>query len=246
MKPYIFTARDGIHIFDLVKTKKGLEEAAAFAKATAAEGGAIIFIGTKRQAQDIVREVATRIDTPYVTERWIGGLITNWEELKKRTAHLADLKAGKAEGRFKDRTKKENLLIDREIVKMEKIFGGVADLKQLPAAIFVIDAKKEAAALKEAKMRGVATIAIADTNVDPVNIDYIIPANDDAAKSIQLICDVMVEAIEEGKKLPKEEVKNEKLEVSKEGESGDEGEIKNQKSKIKIKTKKSKVRNTKK
>lgn len=200
MKPYIFTARDGIHIFDLVKTKKGLEEAAAFVKTTAGNGGQIIFVGTKKQAQDIVKEAVLRVKMPYITERWVGGLITNWEELKKRLKHMIDLKAKKAEGFFKELTKKENLLIDREIAKLERIFGGVAELKDIPAAIFVLDGRKDDGALKEARRRGVKTIAIVDTNTDPSNVDFVIPANDDATKSIQLIVDVIVEAIEEGKK----------------------------------------------
>ncbi|MCL5090469.1 MAG: 30S ribosomal protein S2, partial [Patescibacteria group bacterium] len=200
MKPYIFTARDRIHIFDLVKTKQGLEAAASFAEITAANGGKIIFVGTKRQAQDLVKEAAQKIKMPYMTERWVGGLITNWEQMKKRLSHLADLKSGKAEGRFKSRTKKENLLIDREITKMEKIFGGVADLTEIPAAVFVTDAKKDEAALKEARNRGVKTIAIVDTNVNPDYVDFVIPANDDATKCLQLIIGFMAEAIEEGKK----------------------------------------------
>lgn len=220
MKPYIFTARDRIHIFDLVKTKEGLEAATAFTKEAVSRGGQIIFIGTKRQAQDIIRAVAQKAMMPYITERWIGGLLTNWEMLKKRLEHLADLKTGKAEGRFKERTKKENLLIDREIAKMERIFGGVSGLTGIPAAVFVVDAKKEAAALKEARIRGAATIAIADTNVDPDLIDFIIPANDDATKSIQLISDAIAEAIGEGlaelknknKKINKDKEKKEKKE----------------------------------
>jgi len=218
MKPYIFTARDGIHIFDLVKTKAGLEAASAFAKATASEGGQIIFVGTKKQAQEIVKETALRIEMPYIIEHWVGGLITNWEELKKRLNHLVDLKAKKAEGFFKERTKKENLLIDREIAKMERIFGGVASLKDVPAAIFVIDGRKDDGALKEARRRGVKTIAIVDTNVDPSNVDFVIPANDDATKSIQLIVDVIAGAVEEGKQL---KVQSEKLKVD---ESKDEKE----------------------
>jgi len=222
MKPYIFTARDGIHIFDLVKTKVGLEAASAFAKATASQGGRIIFIGTKRQSQDIIREAAKKVGMPYITERWIGGLITNWEQLKKRLNHLADLKTGKAENRFKDRAKKENLLIDREIIKMERIFGGVADLKEIPAAVFVTDARKDTAVLKEARNRGVATIAIVDTNVDPDNVDFVIPANDDAIKSIQLIVDYITEVIKEGQNqfkvqsLDSARDKSEKLKVSEE------------------------------
>lgn len=209
MKPFIFTARDGIHIFDLVKTKKGLEDAVAFTKATASQGGQIIFIGTKRQAQDIVKEAAISAGMPYITEHWIGGLITNWEMLKKRINHLADLKAKKAEGYFSKRTKKENLLIDREIVKMEKVFGGVSGLLNIPAAIFVVDGRKEDGAVREAKTRGVKVIAIMDTNVDPSNIDFVIPANDDATKSIQLVCNAITEAVGEGKKIKDQITKTE-------------------------------------
>jgi len=200
MKPYIFAARDRIHIFDLVKTKEGLEKAATFAKETAAAGGQIVFIGTKRQAQEIVREAAKRVNMPYITERWIGGLITNWGQIKKRLDYLADLKAGKKEGRFSSRTKKENLLIDRELAKLERIFGGITSLKNIPAAIFVTDARKDLAALKEAKSCGVPTLAIADTNANPDLIDYLIPANDDAVKCLQLLVGVIAEAIEEGLK----------------------------------------------
>lgn len=213
MKQYIFTARDRIHIFDLVKTKEGLEAASAFAKATAAEGGQIIFVGTKRQAVDIVREAAQKVNMPFVTERWVGGLITNWEQIKKRLSRLADLKAGRAEGRFKDRTKKERILIDREIAKLERIFGGVSGLKGLPAAIFVTDARKDAGALREAERRGVKTIAIVDTNASPDDVDYVIPANDDASKCLELIVGAVAGAVEEGlsgKSKPKAEKKTKK------------------------------------
>ena len=221
MKPYIFTARDGIHIFDLVKTKAGLEAASAFAKATASQGGQIIFIGTKKQSQDIVEETAKRVGMPYIIEHWVGGLVTNWEEVKKRINHLLDLKTKKAEGFFKSRTKKENLMIDREIAKLERIFGGVADLKNVPAAIFVVDGRKDDGALKEARRRGVKTIAIVDTNVDPTNVDFVIPANDDATKSIQLIVETIAEAIEEGTKAisDKKEVISDKKEAAEQKEA---------------------------
>jgi len=202
MKGYIYTARDGIHIFDLVKTKKGLEEAAEKVREIAAKGGKIIFVGTKRQAQDIVKEAAEKAGMPFITERWVGGLLTNWDQIKKRINRLADLKAGRAEDRFKNRTKKERILIDREITKLERNFGGIADLKGVPEAVFVADARKDSGAVKEAKDRGVTTIAIVDTNVNPNGVDYVIPANDDASKSIQLIVDTIRGAIEEGIKNP--------------------------------------------
>lgn len=239
MKPYIFMARDNIHIFDLVKTKKGLEDAAAFAKATAANGGRIIFVGTKRQAQDIVREAAKAVNMPWITERWIGGLLTNWEQLKKRLNYLADLKIGKAEGRFKDRTKKENLLIDREITKMERVFGGVADLKELPAALFVIDARKEEAAVKEARARGVKILAIVDTNANPDGIDFVIPANDDATKCLQLLIGCITEAITEGTKERFKVSKVSKVsEVSKGDEKEDVGALRAKPAKVVKKVKK--------
>ncbi len=199
MKPYIYTARDRIHIFDLVKTKAGLEAGAAFAKATAAAGSQILFVGTKRQAQDIIKEAAKKVGMPYITQRWIGGLLTNWDLMKKRLSYLADLKTGMAEGRFKDRTKKENLLINREITKMERIFGGVSNLTGLPGAVFVADAKKEMATVREALARGIKTIAIVDTNANPEGIDYVIPANDDASKCLELLIGTITQAIEEGK-----------------------------------------------
>lgn len=198
MKPYIFTARDGIHIFDLVKTKEGLEAAAAFAKATASNGGQIVFVGTKRQAQEITELAAKKVEMPYMTRKWIAGLITNWNLLGKRLIHLKNLKIDKAAGKYKEWTKKENLMIDKEIAKMEREFGGVVGLRDVPAAVFVLDAKKDFSVLKEARARGAATIAIVDTNTNPDLVNYPIPANDDAVKSIQLIVDYITGAIEEG------------------------------------------------
>ena len=198
MKPYIFAARNKIHIFDLAKTKEGLDEAAAFAKTTAGQGGKIIFVGTKRQAQDIVKDYAQKVEMPYITERWVGGFLTNWDLVKKRINHLLDLKAGKAEDRFKNRTKKERVLIDREIAKLEKKFGGVSTLKEKPAAIFITDARKDAGAIKEASSIGVKVIAIVDTNASPEGVDFIIPANDDATKCLQLVVGHITEAVSEG------------------------------------------------
>jgi len=227
MRPFIFTARDGIHIFDLVKTKEGLEAASAFTKATVSQGGVILFVGTKRQAQDIIKQAAQKTNMPYMTERWIGGLLTNWNVVYKRIEYLRDLKAGVAENRFKERTKKERLLIDREIAKMEKDFGGVENLKEMPGAVFVADARKDFAAVKEAHLKGLKVIAVVDTNASPEMVDFVIPANDDAAKSIQLVCWAMVEAIEEGKKL---KIQSEKLKV--EGEKEEKQRVKRSPKKI--------------
>jgi small subunit ribosomal protein S2 len=207
MKPYIFTARDGIHVFDLAKTKEGLEAACAFAKETAANGGKIIFVGSKRQAKEVIKEVAQSVGMPYVSERWLGGTFTNWEQIKERISRLKDLKEKREKGEFKKFTKKERLLIDREIARLEKLFGGVIDLEDLPEAIFVVDTKRELAAVKEANKRDIKVIGLVDTNSDPDLIDYVIPANDDAVKSIELIVRKIGEAI---KSQPKSKVKSKK------------------------------------
>lgn len=198
MSQYIYSARDGIHIFDLAKTKEGLENAAGFVKTTASQGGKIVFVGTKRQSQEITKAAAVKLGMPFLVNRWIGGLLTNWEHVSKRMQRLRDLRKGIKEGLFKDRTKKERLFISREIGKLEKNFEGLIDLQSLPAAIFVADAKKDDTAIKEAARRGIKSVAIVDTNSNPDLVDYPIPANDDAAKSIQLIVDCLVEAVEEG------------------------------------------------
>jgi len=224
MSRFIYTSRDGIHIFDLAKTKKGLEEACDFVKKTVAEGGQIIFVGTKRQSQEIIKTTAQTLNMPFIVNRWIGGLLTNWEQVSKRMKHLRELKAGMESGEFKDRTKKERLFISREIAKLEKNFSGLVDLQQIPAAIFVADAKKDDSALKEAARREVKTIAILDTNADPDLVDYPIPANDDAAKSIALIIEAITKSVEEGlkerkgilEKKAKEEEKVRKQEAKKE------------------------------
>lgn len=201
MKPYLYTVREGVHVFDLVKTKEGLEEAAAFAKATAAKGETIIFVGTKRQAKAVIKEEAKKAGMPFVDERWLGGTITNWAQVKKSIDKLKDLKTKKEADEFKKYTKKENILIDREIARLEKFFGGIIDLANLPEAIFVVDIKKEVAVVKEASMKGITTIGIVDSNADPDLVDYVIPANDDAIGSIKLIVEVMAEAVREGKRV---------------------------------------------
>lgn len=209
MKPYIFATKDKVHIFDLVKTKEGLGEAAAFAKATAAEGGKILFVGTKRQAKEIVKETAQKAGMPYVSERWLGGTITNWEQIKKSIDKLEEMKEKKEKGEYKDYTKKEQLLIDREIGRLERFFGGLVGLEGLPEAIFVVDIKKEEAAVLEANKKGVKVVAIVDTNSNPDLVDYVIPANDDAVGSIELIVGTIGQAIKERNKKKGEEGKSE-------------------------------------
>lgn len=195
MAPYIYTTRDKVHIFDLVKTKEGLEKAAAFAKATASRGEPILFVGTKRQAKEIVAAAAKRVGMPYVTQRWLGGTLTNWDQIYKRIFRLLDLRSQRAAGELKRYTKKEQLLIDRDIAKLEKFLGGVETLSARPAAIFVVDTHREEVAVREAVRMGIPVIGMVDTNGDPTLVDYVIAANDDAVKSIELIVGVIADAI---------------------------------------------------
>lgn len=194
MKPYIFEAREGIHIFDLVKTKEGLEAACAFVKATASQGKKILFVGTKRQAKEIIEKTAKKAGMPYVSERWLGGTLTNFEQIQKSLEKLETLKKEKEESKYKEYTKKENLLIDREIVRLEKFFGGLTSLEKLPEALFVVDVKTEAGAVQEASRKEIPVVGIVDTNSDPDLVDYVIPGNDDAQKSIELIVGVIGDA----------------------------------------------------
>ncbi|MCX6725770.1 MAG: 30S ribosomal protein S2 [Candidatus Shapirobacteria bacterium] len=202
MANYLYGIRDGVHIFDLVKTKTGLEKAVEFAKEIASKGGKIIFVGTKRQSQSIIKEEALKAKMPFVSERWLGGILTNWGIIKKSINKLKDLKEQKASGELaKKFTKKENILIDREITRLERFFGGLVDLKDLPAALFVIDVKKEKAALQEASKKGIPVIAVVDSNVDPDLVNCLIPANDDAVGSVKLIVGLIAEAIIQGNQI---------------------------------------------
>lgn len=200
MKPYIFAARDGIHIFDLVKTREGLLDAADFVAKTIKEGKKILFVGTKRQAKDAVLTLAKKLDQPYVNQRWLGGTLTNWDQIKKRIDKLSEMKKAREEGEYKKFTKRERLLLDREIAHLEKFFGGIASLENLPEAIFILDTKREKAAVAEAAQKGIPIVAICDTNSDPTKIDYVIPANDDAEGSIKLILKKIEEAVLEKEK----------------------------------------------
>lgn len=187
-KKYVYMVRDGIAIFDLVKTKEKLEQAQKFIKKLVKDNKKIVFIGTKRQAKEIVREEAKKVGMPYVTHRWLGGTITNWKEIKANSIDkLNELVKNQKEGKFKGRPKKEQAEIRREIARLRRMVGGLMDLDQRFDAIFVTSVKKEKTAIKEARMRGVPIVAIADSNADFDLVDYPIPANDDAIKSIQLL-----------------------------------------------------------
>ena len=211
MQPFIFGARGGVHIVDLAKTVEKLEEACEFVKKIGESGGAIIFLGSKKQARSIILEEAKRSGAKYVCERWIGGLLTNWDQTSKTIKKLADLKNKKEIGEFKDRTKKENLLIDREIAKLERLYGGVADLTKLPDALFVVDVKKEENACKEAVNKDIPVVAIADTNANLDLVTYAIPGNDDATRSIQIITTAIADAYLEGRKVFEKKTAREKL-----------------------------------
>ena len=198
MAPYIFMERNGIHIIDLNKTSAKLEEAAAAIKQIAKSGKKILFVATKKQAKEIVSNAARSVNMPYITERWPGGCLTNFATQRKSVKKMTGFEKMMNDSTFENISKKEKLQITRQKAKMEKLLGSIADLTRLPAALFIVDVVKEHIAVSEAAKLNIPTIAICDTNTDPTLIDFPIPANDDATKSISLIMDVMVKAIEEG------------------------------------------------
>ncbi len=200
MKPYIFTVRNDIHILDLEKTRQGLLKAASFAGDLASKGGTILFVGTKRQARDIVQKEAEAAGMPYVTVRWLGGTFTNFKTIQRTIRKLEKLQELKASGELETRyTKKERLLIEREIEKLEKLFRGIKSVKRLPEAIFVTDINYDEIAVKEARKQGVKIIGVVDSNGNPEGIDYVVPCNDDATQAIALVATVVSEAVIEGK-----------------------------------------------
>jgi len=214
MKPYIFAARSGIHILDLEKTKKQLIKALEFAKNLAAKGGTILFVGTKKQSRETVKNAALSCNMPFVNIRWLGGTFTNFRTIQKTIRKLEKLEGLKASGEIERYTKKEQLMIEREIEKLKKLFEGVASMKKIPEALFITDVKHDLIAVKEAKKSKVKVIGVVDSNASPESVDYVIPCNDDATKAIELVVAAMAEAINEGKAaVPaamKEEVKTEK------------------------------------
>ncbi len=199
MEPYIFTTRNGIHIIDLIKTQKLLKVALEFIKKAASEGKTILFVGTKAQARKPIERLSKETGMPYITGKWLGGCLTNFNVIKRSVKKYKDLLEQKEHGRLDKYTKKERLNFDREIAKLEARFGGLVNLNKLPDALFIWDIKKEKTAVKEAKRKNIPVIAVCDTNVDPTGIKYIIPSNDDATKTIKLILRLVEEAIKEGK-----------------------------------------------
>jgi small subunit ribosomal protein S2 len=200
MKDYIYGEEDGVHIFDLFKTKDALEEALGFLHDAAKNDKKIVFVGTKKQVKDSIEKVAKECGCYYVNERWLGGTLTNFDQIKKSLDKLSNLKEDKAEGRLNSYTKKERLLIDREIERLERFFGGLDGLSKSPDVLVIIDLKKGKGAALEAQKMGVASIGIVDTNSDPDLVDYVVPMNDDAGKALDYVLELMAEAIKEGGK----------------------------------------------
>lgn len=198
MAPYIFMEKNGIHIIDLHKTVVKLDEAASALKQIAKSGRKVLFVATKKQAKDIVSEKISTVAMPYVTERWPGGMLTNFPTIRKAVKKMATIDKLNSDGTYDNFSKREKLQISRQRAKLEKNLGSIADLTRLPAALFVIDVQKEANAVKEAKRLNIPVFAMVDTCCDPTNIDYVIPANDDASKSIAVILDTVAAAIQEG------------------------------------------------
>ena len=199
MAAYIFTERNGIYIIDLQKTVKKLEEAYFFVRDTAAAGESILSVGTKKQAQDAIKEEAERCGQFYVNARWLGGMLTNFKTMRTRINRLNQLKKMQEDGTFDLLPKKEVIKLQLEIAKLEKYLGGVKEMKKLPGAMFVVDPRKEKNAIAEARKLGIPVVAIVDTNCDPDEIDYVIPGNDDAIRAIKLISQTMANAVLEGK-----------------------------------------------
>ena len=199
MAPYIYTERNGIYIIDLQKTVKKLEEAYAFVRSVSESGKSVLFVGTKKQAQDAVREEATRVGQFYVNARWLGGMLTNFKTMRTRVDRMAQLKKMQEDGTFDMLPKKEVVKLLHEMEKLDKYLGGVKDMKKLPGAMFVVDPRKEHNAIAEARKLHIPIVAIVDTNCDPDEIDYVIPGNDDAIRAIRLIASTMANAVLEGR-----------------------------------------------
>ena len=213
MAPYIFTERNGIYIIDLQKTVKKIEEAYSFVNELSAEGKSVLFVGTKKQAAEAVKEEAARVGMYYVNARWLGGMLTNFKTIRRRIARLQQLRKMEEDGTFDRLTKKEASKLTLEIEKLEKFLGGIEDMTELPGALFIVDSRKEKIAVAEARKLGIPIVAIVDTNCDPDEIDYVIPGNDDAIRAVKLIAGTIADAIIEGRQgeqnSPEEETEEE-------------------------------------
>ncbi len=218
MKPYIFGARNGIYIIDLQKTVTLFDEAYRFIVDAVANGEKVLFVGTKKQAQDSIKEESKRCEMFYVNKRWLGGALTNFKTIKKNVQKLKDLETMKADGRLEQLSKKEALEIEREITKLEYSLGGIKEMEKLPGIIFIIDPKKERIAAAEARKLGIPSVGLLDTNCDPDDIDHIIPGNDDAIKAIRLFNSKIADACIEGKRRFEERIQAESMKESDEAE----------------------------
>jgi len=201
MRTYIFTERNGIHIIDLQQTMRLLDDAYGFVRNTVAEGGTVLFVGTKRQAQENVESAAAHCAMPYVTQRWMGGMLTNFRTIRQRCNHLLELEKEKELGEWAKLPKKEALWKERELAKLQKRFGGIKNMYYLPSALFVADVSREVIAVKEANAMDIPVVAMVDTNCDPDPIDFIIPSNDDAIRAIKLISGKIADAVVEGQQM---------------------------------------------
>lgn len=199
MAPYIFTERNGIYIIDLQKTVKKFDEAYMFIRQVAADGKDVLFVGTKKQAQESIKEEAIRCNMPYVNARWLGGMLTNFSTIRLRIKRLAQLKKMEEDGTFDMLPKKEVIKLQLQIEKLEKFLGGITEMKRMPGAMFVVDPRKEKNAVQEAKKLGIPIVAIVDTNCDPDEIDYVIPGNDDAIRAVKLIAGAIADGVLEGR-----------------------------------------------
>jgi len=229
MDEYLYGIEDGVHVFDLIKTKALIEEALDFLKEEASKGKVILLLGTKKQVKDKIIEIGKEINCPYVSERWLGGTFSNFEQIGKSIKKLSEMKEKKEQGEYKNFTKKERLLIQREIDRLERFFGGISTLKKVPDVIFVVDVHKENSAIKEAVRSKVTIVGIVDSNSDPTNIDYPIPMNDDASKALIYVLDLVKEAILKGKKSPKLEDKEKSEKLENKGKAKTKGKKTNKK-----------------
>ena len=219
MAEYIFTERNGIYIIDLQKTVKKIEEAYAFVRDTVMDGGDILFVGTKKQAQESIKEEAERVGMYFVNARWLGGMMTNFKTIRKRIDRMNQIKKMEEDGTFDLLPKKEVIKLRGEMEKLEKFLGGIKEMRNLPGALFVVDPKKERIAILEARKLGIPVVAIVDTNCDPEEVDYVIPGNDDAIRAVKLIASTMADAVLEGKQ-------GEQFADAEDSEDGDEAEAK--------------------
>lgn len=217
MKQFIFTARDGVHVIDLGKTVPKLEEACEFVKKIGENGGTMVFLGSKKQARSIVLDAAKESGAMYVVERWIGGLLTNFEQTSRNIKKLKDMRSKRENDEYEDRTKKELLLIDRKINKLTRFYGGVEEMQKMPDALFVIDVKREENACLEAKVKGVPVVAICDTNADLSLVTHPIPGNDDAIKAIEIVTKAVADAYKAGRAAFEKKSEKQKVELA--GES---------------------------